>query len=225
MAKKTIVDYLDDLEIYVDTIKLAPLSPRKIYVDKEELMTMIQEVKLRLPGEMERSQKIVRNKDGILESAKAEADTILSEAKAQAAAMIEESEIIKNAQKQAEELIEAAKQECQDMVEETREYVQSLVDQAGEETQQMRSGTLYYTADTLGDIENYIKRTIEENSVAFQNLSAALNQSLEVIKANRAEIDQQIEEFKNAQEALQNESKEQEETEEPEVTEEESEQE
>ena len=98
MAKKTIVDYLDDLEIYVDTIKLAPLSPKKIYVDKEELMTMIQEVKLRLPGEMERSQKIVRNKDGILESAKVEAESIVSKAKTDAAAMVKESEIVKNAQ-------------------------------------------------------------------------------------------------------------------------------
>ena len=121
MAKKTIVDYLDDLEIYVDTIKLAPLSPKKIYVDKEELMMMIQEVKLRLPGEMERSQKIVKNKDAILDSAREEAENILSNAKAEAAVMIEESEIVKNAQIKAEELIEVAKQECKDMVEETQE--------------------------------------------------------------------------------------------------------
>lgn len=199
MAKKTIVDYLDDLEIYVDTIKLAPLSPKKIYVDKEELMMMIQEVKLRLPGEMERSQKIVRNKDGILDSAREEAETILSNAKAEASAMVEESEIVKNAQLKAEELIEAAKQECKDMVEETQEYVQSLLDQARDEAKQMRSGALYYTVDALGDIENYIKRTLEENSVAFKNLSTALNQSLEVISANRAEIDQQIEVFQQAE--------------------------
>lgn len=200
MAKKTIVDYLDDLEIYVDTIKLAPLSPKKIYVDKEELMTMIQEVKLRLPGEMERSQKIVHNKDGILQSAKEEAESIVSKAKTDAAAMVEESEIVKNAQIRAEELIETAKQECKDMVAETQEYVQSLLDQARDEAKQMRSGALYYTTDTLSDIENYIKRTLEENSVAFQNLSAALNQSLDVISANRLEIDQQIKVFQQAEE-------------------------
>lgn len=200
MAKKTIVDYLDDLEIYVDTIKLAPLSPKKIYVDKEELMMMIQEVKLRLPGEMERSQKIVKNKDAILDSAREEAENILSNAKAEAAVMIEESEIVKNAQIKAEELIEVAKQECKDMVEETQEYVQSLLEQARDEAKQMRSGALYYTVDTLGDIENYIKRTLEENAAAFQNLTTALNHSLDVISANRAEIDQQIEVFQQVEE-------------------------
>lgn len=200
MAKKTIVDYLDDLEIYVDTMKLAPLSPKKIYVDKEELMMMIQEVKLRLPGEMERSQKIVRNKDAILDSAREEAENILSKAKAEALAMMEESEIIKNAQLKAEELIATTKQECKDMVEETQEYIENLVNQANDEAKEMRSGALYYTADTLGDIENYIKRTLEENAVAFQNLSAALNQSLDVISANRAEIEQQIEVFQQVEE-------------------------
>ena len=85
MAKKTIIDYLDDLEIYVDTMKLAPLSPKKIYVDKEELMMMISEVKLRLPGEMERSLKIIQNKDGIIETSRKEADSILLQAKNEAA--------------------------------------------------------------------------------------------------------------------------------------------
>ena len=43
-------------------------------------------------------------------------------------------------------------------------------------------------------------KLLEENSVAFQNLSAALKQSLDVISANRSEIDQQIKVFQQAEE-------------------------
>ena len=65
---------IQEIEEYVDSCKLQPLSTTKIVVNKEEIEEYLRELRLKTPDEIKRYQKIISNKDAILEDAQAKAD-------------------------------------------------------------------------------------------------------------------------------------------------------
>ena len=67
---------IEEIEEYVESCKYQPLSTRKIVVDKEEISEYLRELRLKTPDEIKRYQKIISNKDAILEDAQQKADAI-----------------------------------------------------------------------------------------------------------------------------------------------------
>ena len=65
---------IQEIEEYVDSCKFQPLSTTKIVVNKEEIEEYLRELRLKTPDEIKRYQKIISNKDAILEDAQAKAD-------------------------------------------------------------------------------------------------------------------------------------------------------
>ena len=53
---------ISEIEIFIDNCKFQPLSSSKIIVPREDLMQMVSELKLKIPNEIERCKKIMRNK-------------------------------------------------------------------------------------------------------------------------------------------------------------------
>ena len=64
---------IQEIEEYVDSCKFQPLSTTKIVVNKEEIEEYLRELRLKTPDEIKRYQKIISNKDAILEDAQANA--------------------------------------------------------------------------------------------------------------------------------------------------------
>ena len=71
---------IEEIEEYVDSCKFQPLSSTKIVVNKEELEEMLRELRMKTPDEIKRYQKIISNKDAILEDAQTKADAIIADA-------------------------------------------------------------------------------------------------------------------------------------------------
>ena len=67
---------IQEIEEYVDSCKFQPLSTTKIVVNKEEIEEYLRELRLKTPDEIKRYQKIISNKDAILEDAQAKADSV-----------------------------------------------------------------------------------------------------------------------------------------------------
>ena len=67
MSEKYLHEMIDDIEVLIDEAKPARFNPGKIVIDKDVLMTVIEELRKQIPGEVERSHKIMRNKETILE--------------------------------------------------------------------------------------------------------------------------------------------------------------
>ena len=67
---------LQKIEEFIESCKYQPLSTRKIVVDKEEISEYLRELRLKTPDEIKRYQKIISNKDAILEDAQAKADVV-----------------------------------------------------------------------------------------------------------------------------------------------------
>lgn len=67
MASSRIEQIIEEIEEYIDSCKFQPLSSTKIVVNKEELEELLRELRMKTPDEIKRYQKIISNKDAILE--------------------------------------------------------------------------------------------------------------------------------------------------------------
>ena len=103
MARKGIEEMISEIEIFIDNCKFQPLSSSKIIVPREDLMQMVSELKLKIPNEIERCKKIMRNKEAILADARARADSIITESVAEANRLVDQSQIVEQANLRANE--------------------------------------------------------------------------------------------------------------------------
>ena len=107
---------IQEIEEYVDSCKFQPLSTTKIVVNKEEIEEYLRELRLKTPDEIKRYQKIISNKDAILEDAQAKADSLIADAQAKAQELVTQHEIMQKAYAQANETINAANKQAQEIL-------------------------------------------------------------------------------------------------------------
>ena len=106
MGKKGVENMIDEIKMYIENCKPMPLSQTKIQVQKQELLAMLDELELKLPAEIERCKKIMRNKEMILADARTRSDAIIAESVNEANRMIEQNEITRLANIRSDEILE-----------------------------------------------------------------------------------------------------------------------
>ncbi len=181
MAKKGIEELIADLEVYVDNAKYSYLSSNKITLAKDELKGYIDEIRHRLPSEIERSKKIMKNKEAILADARNRADAMLVAAGEEAEKRVAASEITQIATAQAQQLLTTAQAQAE-----------QIVAQATAEANEIRLGSLYYTRDQLENVKKYVFATLEAEKTNYMNLIESLENDVFVLNTNSEEIDNQI---------------------------------
>lgn len=180
MGKKGVEDMINEIEMFIDSCKFVAFSSDRINVPKSELEAMLNELRLKMPSELERSKKIMRNKEGIMTDARTRAEAIITEASNEARRLVDESEIVALANIQAEEILRQANQ---DRI--------AIIEQAQSEASEIRLGMMEYTTGMLNDIEKYIHATMEVEKTNYENLIESLQNNAAVIDANRKEIEEQ----------------------------------
>ena len=105
-----------EIEEYIDSCKSSTFSKGKIVVDKEELMELLTELRLKTPEEIKRYQKIIANKDAILSDAQAKADEIIAQAQIQTNELVSEHQIMQQAYAQANEVVSIATNQAQEIL-------------------------------------------------------------------------------------------------------------
>ena len=78
---------ISEIEEYIDSCKFQALSNSKIIVNKEELEELLVELRLRIPDEIKKYQKIISQQETILNEAQFQADAMMEDAKRQADSM------------------------------------------------------------------------------------------------------------------------------------------
>ena len=104
---------IDEIEDFIDNCKYQPLSNTKIIVNKEEIDELLRELRMKTPDEIKRYQKIISNKEAILNDARQKAETLINEATIHTNELINEHEIMQQAYAQANEVVSMAKQQAQ----------------------------------------------------------------------------------------------------------------
>ena len=80
---------IDEIETFIDSCKFQTLSSTRIIVDKESLEQLLRELRKNTPVEIVRYQKIISNKEAILNDAREKADAMLAQTQLHSDQMIE----------------------------------------------------------------------------------------------------------------------------------------
>ena len=168
---------IGEIEEYIDSCKFQPLSTTKILVNKEELEELLVELRLRIPDEIKKYQKIISNQDAILNEARSQADAMLADATAQTNELVNEHEIMQQAYTAANQLIEEAQVQAQ-----------AIIDNAVAEANSVRQGSIDYTDDMLKSLQTIITHSMEGAQGRFDAFLASMQSSYDIISANRNEL-------------------------------------
>lgn len=181
MSKKSIEDVMNEIEDFLNSCKTSALSSNKIVVPRDEFDELFGDLKVKIPAEIERCKKIMRNKEAILMEARKNADGMLAQASAQANQMVSETEIMHMANQQAYEVVEMA-----------RAQANEILAQATAEANEIRLGSMQYTNDIMTGLRNYMEATMEAERANYENLITALNNEYMIANANLQEVQKQI---------------------------------
>ncbi len=186
-ANSRIEQVIDDIYEFVESCKLQPLSQTKLIVPKDEMYDLLDELRLRLPDEIKRYQKIIANRDALIADAEEKADAIINQAKEQAAQLVSENEISRQAYEHANGLIQDVTARSQAMLRE-----------AAEEAETVRVGALAYTNDVLEEVERVIANAYEESRIKTEEMVGMLKHNLDVVVQNRGELNEQLAPVRNS---------------------------
>ena len=170
---------IEEIEEYVESCKYQPLSTTKIIVNKEEIEELLRELRLKTPDEIKRYQKIISNKDAILQDAQAKADNIIEDTKKQVQEMVKESEVMQQAYAQA--TVNSANQQAQ-----------AIIDAATNDANNLRLSAVSYTDEMMANMGQIASSMLEDAAAKYNEFVRTLQASVDVIKQNRAELSPQL---------------------------------
>lgn len=105
---QTVDDLLDELEDILEQSSTMPFTG-KVMINKDEILDIITEIRLRLPNEIKQSKWVLEERNKILIDAQKEADAIIKDGGATVNKLVDEHEITKLAKASAEKIIADAK--------------------------------------------------------------------------------------------------------------------
>ena len=157
---------IDEIEEYIDSCKYQALSNTKIIVNKEEIDELLRELRMKTPDEIKRYQKIISNKEAILNDARTKAEALINEATVHTNELINEHEIMQQAYAQANEVVSLASHQAQE-----------ILDNATIEANNM-----------LANLENMMVQTMNMTTSHYESFINNLNGYAEVIRSNRGDL-------------------------------------
>ena len=168
---------INEIEEYIESCKFQPLSNTKILVNKEEIEELLVELRLRIPEEIKKYQKIISNQDAILQEARSQADAMVAKATEQTNELVNEHEIMQRAYAEAESIIQNAQTQGQ-----------AILDRAVNEANAMRQSSVQYTDDMLRSLQTIVKHTMDEAQNRFDSFASSLQSSYDIVSSNRIEL-------------------------------------
>ena len=136
---------IDELDEYISDCKYQPFSNSKIVVNKEELDEIIVELRMRVPDEIKKYQKIISQQDAILDDARNQAQNMINDAQQQIDVLVSDHEVMQRAYQRANEVVEEAHGQAD-----------SIIDQAVADANNIREGAMQYADNLLAGIQNII---------------------------------------------------------------------
>lgn len=118
---------LETLEEMLENSKTVPFSGKTI-VEKEEILDIIKEIRLKLPDELKQAKWVKEERQRILVEAQKEADDIVKEAENRIISMIDEHEITRKAYEQKAQIIETANEMSREISKGTKDYADNLLE-------------------------------------------------------------------------------------------------
>ncbi len=121
-----VLTLLETLEEMLNRSASIPLTKRTL-IDREELLSVVSDIKLKLPDELKQAKWVKEERQKILVDAQKEANQLIKEAENRIIAMIDEHEITKKAYEQKTEIIDSANAFSKDLINGTKKYADDIL--------------------------------------------------------------------------------------------------
>lgn len=190
---------IEEIEQYIEDCKFYPLSNSKIIVNKDTILDLLSELKMRTPDEIKKCQNIIKNRDEILNKARADADAILSKAQAEAnmvlnkaqtdsELMLRQTTIQTNELIDEHEIMQQAFAKANEIVQDATNQAQDLIDAATMDANNIRLGAIQYTDEMLEGVQQIVADMVEDSRQRYEGFYESLNATFGQIQANRDEL-------------------------------------
>ena len=168
---------IDQIEDFIDSCRYQTFSKTNIIVDKDELDALLEELRARTPEEIKHYQRIINNKEAILEDARRKAEEMINEATVHTNELVNEHEIMQQAYAQAQEIVRLATQQGQD-----------ILDKAISEANAYRNSAAQYMDDMLAQIEQSTVSARNNLTGIFSNFHSEMSDYIDTVRQNRQEL-------------------------------------
>ena len=168
---------IDQIEDFIDSCRYQTFSKTNIIVDKDELDALLEELRARTPEEIKHYQRIINNKEAILEDARRRAEEMINEATVRTNELVNEHEIMQQAYVQANEIVRLATQQGQD-----------ILDRAVSEANSYREAANQYMDSMLADLENSTVSARNNLTAIFSNFHNEMSDYIDTVRQNRDEL-------------------------------------
>ena len=208
---------ISEIEEYIDSCKSQALSKSKIIVNKEEMEELLVELRMRIPDEITKYQKIISQQqtilnDAMLSEAKAQADAMIAQATEQANSMVsqaseEANSMVAQANEQTTEMIneheimQRAYSHAEEVISQANIQAQAIVDAAVNDANNIRQGSIQYTDDMLRSLQTILNHTMDNAKGRFDAFMSSMQSSYDIVSANRNELSGGIVKEENAEAA------------------------
>ena len=214
---------ISEIEEYIDSCKFQALSNSKIIVNKEEMEELLVELRMRIPDEIKKYQKIISQQETILSDAQAQSESMLADAKKQSDSMIAQATeqantMVEQATEQANSMVAQADAQTNEMVndheimqrayahanevvEQANVQAQAIVDAAVNDANNIRQGSIQYTDDMLRSLQTILNHTMDNAKGRFDAFMSSMQSSYDIVSANRNELSGGIVKEENAEAA------------------------
>ncbi len=165
------------LEDMIESAKFKRFSSGEVILNRDELMEIVEEIKAKLPEEMNVYKKNIARQNEMLKEAKEQADQILSAAQIKAEQLVNNSDLVRRAQATAQATLDNSRKEAQE-----------ILDRATTDGNNYREAIVEYSDDVLGKIQKILEKSIEATKTYNESLIKDFSTELNAVKSNRAAV-------------------------------------
>ena len=151
-----VLGLIDEIEDIVESAGSLPLTS-KVLVQKEELLDIISELRIKLPDEIKQAAWIKEERERIISEANKDAEQIIKETRLKLEELVSKEEVLKEANERAKDLMNKAQIASTNLKRSSLEYSDKLLMNAQENLKDMIT-------------------TLNENRTELRKMSASVSQ-------------------------------------------------
>lgn len=121
-----VLGLIDEIEDIVESASSLPLTS-KVLVQKEELLDIIGELRIKLPDEIKQAAWIKEERERIINEANKDAESIIKETRLKLEELVSKEEVLKEANERAQELMNKAQLASTNLKRSSLEYSDKLL--------------------------------------------------------------------------------------------------
>ena len=182
-----VMSLLDELEDLVTNASKVPFSDKTI-VDGDELKSIIDDIRLSLPKDIQQARWVKDEQERILNEAKREYDKVIVAAKRQAEYLVENDIVKKEAEKRANALVNEAESHSRYIKLRAYEYIDKMLYDMQNEMAGLANEFIQPMNEKFADIINDVNGKVNGNRQEVKDMASRLQDNVENTAADRAAV-------------------------------------